>query len=183
MPKKDSSDSYMNTELGNWNVAARFAEDKIMKPLIKCDIYEDIARFGYSFFLEELEGMNQIPIGILKVRGFSRLLNELIRICRNTKFAMKKSGTKDKLIDLEKKLMDIKKRLPSCYEVVHDKINKIDVVEIKEEIFNLLLEKTSEIKSDLNNPLNNNHLIFTDKEEFDPVAFKNRIKERMINKG
>lgn len=183
MPKKDSSDSYMYSELGNWNVAARFSEEKVMKPLIRCDIFEDIARFGYSSVLDELENVDQISIDVLKITGFSRLLNELIKICRNTRFAMKVSGSKEALGGIEDKLIKIKARLPFCYETFHNKIQKINEVRLRENIFRYLLEITSKLKSELNEPLNRNHLIFTDKEEFDPVAFKNRIKERMINKG
>lgn len=184
MPKtRDVSDSYMYSELGNWNVAARFAEEKVMKPLIKCDIYEDIARFGQSSILEELENLDQIPLDVLKLSGFSRLLNELIKICRNTKFAMKVSGTKEKLNEIEEKLMMIKEKLSSCYEEGYNKIQKNNEVTLKPQIFKLVLERTSKLKSDLNEPLNKNHLIFTDKEEFDPVAFKNRIKQRMVEKG
>ena len=50
-------------------------------------------------------------------------------------------------------------------------------------LFNKTLELVSEIKADINLPLNKNHLIFVDKEEFDPAMFKKKLKDRIINKG
>ena len=49
--------------------------------------------------------------------------------------------------------------------------------------FNKVLEIVFEIKSAINFPLNRNHLIFTDREEFDPHAYKKAMKERMTHKG
>ena len=51
------------------------------------------------------------------------------------------------------------------------------------EFINKVLEIIVEIKSLINIPLNNNHLIFTDKEEFDPHAYKNEMKKRMTERG
>ena len=48
MPKKDkSSGDHVISESGNWNVAAQFSKSKIMDPLDRCDIYENLARYGY----------------------------------------------------------------------------------------------------------------------------------------
>lgn len=182
MPKKDSSDNVMISELGNWNVAARFSEEKVMKPLIKCDAYEDIARFGYDSLLDELQDLDQIPIALLKIKGLSRLLNELIKIGKNTMFAMKKSGTKEELKEIMANLVSIKNKLPEAYVEDYNSVSRQDEIKLTN-LFPFLVEKASELKMALNTPLNKNHLIFTDKEEFDPVAFKDRMKKRMIDKG
>lgn len=182
MPKKDNSDNVMISELGTWNVAARFAEEKVMKPLVKCDIYEDIARFGHDSLLDELENLDQIPIALLKMKGLSRLLNELLKISKNTMFSMKKSGTKEALTKIMDNLVLIKKKLPDAYKKDYNAISREEEL-VLTNLFPLLVEKTSDLKMALNTPLNKNHLIFTDKEEFDPVAFKDRFKKRMIDKG
>ncbi|KKL77847.1 hypothetical protein LCGC14_2030750, partial [marine sediment metagenome] len=51
------------------------------------------------------------------------------------------------------------------------------------EIYEKVLERVLEIKALINEPLNKNHLIFTDKKEFDPRAFKEGIKKRIIGQG
>ena len=182
MPKKDSMDDYMISDTGNWNVAAKFAELKIMMPLAKCDIYEDIAKFGYADFLEELMNYG-ISSDILKIKAMDRLVNELIKISKNTKFAMKKGTTKATMQNLEDRLYKIKQVLHLLYKIRNDNVKRIQEVKIIEPSFSEVLELIIEIKSLINDPLNKNHLIFTDKEEFDPQAFKDKIKHRMINQG
>lgn len=183
MPRKDDNDEYMVSETGNWNVAARFAEEKIMKPLVKCEIYEDLAIFGYESILEELVNYDQIPKDIVRINGLRWLVRELIKICKNTKFAMKISGTKIEIQNIEDKLQKIEEIIPALYTITFSIVKKTQSVEIEREKFDKILEKVLNLKSDLNNPLNKNHLIFTDKDEFDPSAFKARIKNRMVNKG
>lgn len=183
MPKKEVQDEYVVSESGNWNVAARFAEEKIMKPLIRCEIYEDLALFGYESILEELVNYDQIPKDIVKITGLKRLIRELIRISKNVKFAMKKSGTKEALKKIEEELFKIEEIIPALYEVTFSVITKSQTLTLKQKTFDAILEKVLKLKSEINIPLNNNHLIFTDKDEFDPAAFKERIKRRIIEKG
>ena len=181
MPKKDAVDDYMISESGNWNVAARFSEIKIMIPLAKCDVYEDVAKFGYVDLFEELMNYG-IPPETLKLSALNRLINELIKIAKNCRFAMKKQGTKTQLEELEKRLYIIKKVFPLIYKTTFNQISKTSQTKLNS-FFPEILERVLEIKAEINDPLNKNHLIFTDKEEFDPKAFKDRIKNRMIDQG
>ena len=106
MPKKE--DTYGASDTGNWNVASRFAEIKIMLPLEKCDFYEDVAKFGYHSYIEEL--MNQgISKELLKLTALNRLVNELIKVAKNSMFAMKKKGTKEAMKQFVERLEEIKK--------------------------------------------------------------------------
>lgn len=182
MPKKAVGDEYFVSETGNWNVASGFVEEKVMKPFIKVDIYEEMALYGYESILEELSNFEHIPKDYIKVVGLKRLIRELIRLCKNTKFAMKTSGTESKLQEIEDRLYNIEEILPLTFEVSVNQIHRTSSVSINDN-FSKVLEEVLKLKSDINIPLNKNHLIFTDKQEFDPVAFKNRIKQRMINKG
>lgn len=184
MPKsKNPEGDYVISETGNWNVADSFSKIKVMVPLATCDIYEDIARYGYDSFFEELDNVS-IDKDELKIRGLDRLINELIKLAKNTRFAMKKEKTQEEMKTLEKHLYKIRdKILPFATKTSVNHRDNTKSVKIDKKIFNRILEAVSEIKSDMNNPLNRNHLIFTDKEEFDPIAFKNRIKDRIINRG
>lgn len=175
MPKKDDSDSYMISELGNWNVAAQFSEEMVMQPLKRCNNYEDIARFGHHSLLDELENIDEISIDVLKIKGFSRMLNELIKVCRNNKFAMKRGKTKEDLTEIEEKLINIRTILSKCYEEIPNKITKTTEIVLKTQVFNLLLEKVCKLREDLHDPLNKNNLIFVDKEQVDMSALKKSI--------
>ncbi len=183
MPKKDASTGEsIVSDSGNWNVASDFAKIKIMMPLSKCEYYEDISTFGYETIIEELMGY-QIENDFVRYTGLKRLVKELLKVCKNSRFAMKKPGTKKALGEYEDKLKQIKKILPSLVEVKKnhiDKTNNIYIIPLK---FDKVLEIVLELKSSINFPLNQNHLIFTDKPEFDPHAYKNEMKDRMKNRG
>jgi len=183
MPKKETSTGdWVISETGNWNVASDFARVKIMIPLSKCEYYEDIAKFGYDAISEELMGQH-IQNDYVRFVGLRRLINELLRVCKNTMFAMKVGKTKETLDGYEKRLVKVRNILPLIIKVKRDNISKTkDIILIPDE-FEKTLEIVLNLKSLINIPLNKNHLIFTDKEEFDPHAFKESIKERMTSKG
>jgi len=183
MPQKDDPGDSIISETGNWNVAADFSKEKIMIPLINCDIYEDLASFGYETILEQIVNYNSIPQNNIKIIGLDRLIAELIRICKNSKFAMKKQGTKVKIEKYEKQLKKIRELIPSLYKFRTSQVKRTKEMILDTAKFNQTLEIVSQIKSDINEPLNQNHLIFTDRDEFDPAAFKEKIKNRMKNKG
>ncbi len=183
MPKKDISTGEMIiSDTGNWNVASDFARIKIMTPLAKCDYFEDIARFGSESIIEELMGF-QIQDDLVRYTGLKRLINELLKICKNSRFAMKKGNTKTTLEDYEKELKRIKNILHLLIRIRKNDVNKTRELIIIPEKFDKTLEIILEIKSSINTPLNQNHLIFTDREEFDLRAFKELKKKQMVERG
>ncbi len=183
MPKKDSTTGEpIISETGNWNVASDFARVKIMNPQSKCEYYEDIATFGYDTIIEELMNYS-IPNDLVKFTGLKRLVRELIKLCKNTRFAMKRENTKGELDDYEKALKQIKTILPSLINIKRDHVNKTEELVIISEKYNKVLEIVLEIKASINIPLNKNHLIFTDREEFDPNVYKKLMKIRMQERG
>ncbi len=178
MNKKE--EGYNVSELGNWNVASDYSRLKIMKPLDYCDHYENIARFGYDTLIEQLENFG-VPLDVLKLIGFERLVNELIKLCGNSKFAMKVGNTKKEMEDLEKKLVEIRKLMPLLSKVVTQQ--RKQKVKLNEEKYYKILDIVVEIKSKLNEPLNKNHLIFTNKDEFDPKKYKKKLIEDAKTRG
>lgn len=178
MVKKE--EGYNVSELGNWNVASDYSRLKIMKPLDFCDHYENIARFGYDTLIEQLENFG-IPLDTLKLIGFERLVNELIKLCGNSKFAMKSGGTLKELTNLEIKLKEIRKLIPMLSKTV-TKQKRSDTILIPEKYYKAL-DFVTEIKAKINEPLNKNHLIFTNKEEFDPKAYKKQIIADATSRG
>ena len=180
---RQTDEKYMTSETGNWNVADSFAKVKIMTPLMKCEVYEDIALNGYEDFAEELVNTG-VPIDELRIRGLRRLINELIRLTKNAKFAMKKDKTEKELEDLKNKLYKIRDDIfPKTFKEQTDQGAGIKFLKVNKAVFDFTLEEVSKIKSDINTPLNRNHLIFTDREEFDPRAFKEKLKKRIVEQG
>ena len=173
-------EGYNVSETGNWNVASDFSRIKIMKPLDACDHYENIARFGYDMLIEQLENYG-IQLDTLKLIGFERLVNELLKICGNVKFAMKSGGTEKELKRIKGELEKVRKIIPVLSRTV-TKMKKKSVVLEKEKYYKVL-DLVIGLKSKLNEPLNKNHLIFTNKEEFDPAKHKKDIIEGAKKKG
>lgn len=177
MKKRD--EDYNISDIGNWNVAKEYSHFKIMKNLYLADEYSNIAIFGSASIIEELE--NQIPIDILKLSGLSRLINSLILIIDNSLFAAKKGNSKTELEGYREELRRILKVLPVSYQT--KTIKGKSTIQIIPEKYSLILEKVLSLKSKINEPLNQNHLIFVDKEEFDPKEYKKNIFDGAINRG
>ena len=183
MPKKDG-EGYIISETGNWNVADQFSKSKIMRPLNLCDYYEDIACFGYESIAEELINFQAPPNDVIRIKAIQRLTRELIRVINNAKFALKVGNTKSTALRYKEQLIKLQKTIPNLVKVNKNRIEKTTIIKITNQaLFDEILGAISEIKSKINEPLNKNHLIFTDKEEFDPKAFKKNLKERMISQG
>lgn len=183
MPKKDGSD-YIISETGNWNVADKFSKHKILKPLVMCDYYEDIAYFGYESLIDELANHEAPPNDVIRIKAFKRLIMELIRIIDNSKFALKRGNTKKTALSYKSQLKKIQLQIPNLVKTSYNNSEETTIIKIKNPlVFEQFVDIVSQIKSKINEPLNSNHLIFTDKEEFDPVAFKDHLKRRMVNKG
>ncbi len=184
MPKKDDYGDSSVSETGNWNVADKYSKSKIMRPLNMCDYYEDVAAFGYDSLVEELVNYAAPPNDVIKYKALVRLVKELIRLIDNTKFALKVGNTKKTALEYKSHLVKIQKSLPNLIRTSHNHVEHTSIMKIKSyALFDKYLESIAIIKSKLNEPLNKNHLIFTDKEEFDPVQFKKNMKDRIVNRG
>lgn len=180
MPKKDDYGDSIISETGNWNVAADYSKLKIMKNLYLADEYSNIAIFGYASILEELE--NPLPVDLLKLKGFERLVNCLIMIIDNTLFALKRGG-KDDMNKYRKTLREIQKIIPKLSRVIKSQRKGTKEIKINYEDYNKVLEIVLDLKSKINEPLNKNHLIFTDTEEFDPRAYKEKLIKDITTRG
>lgn len=183
MVKADTYEDFTISETGNWNVADKFTKVKIMLPMAKCEMYEDLAQFGYDNFLDELIDYYNIPMDVTRLKGLNHLIKELLKICKNVKFAMKRGNSKKELQKYEDQLKAINKLIPSLYKIKVDQVRKTKIINLIPGKFDLILEKVIEIKAGINDPLNQNDLIFVNKEEFDPKEYKRKMMERMKTKG
>lgn len=176
MDKRD--DGYNVSESGNWNIADSFSKKKIDYPLGLCDVYEDVAKFGYHNILEQIQNYS-MSTDELRIMGLDRLVNELLKIIGNTRFALKRGASKANAEKLEVQLNNILKILPALYRIIPDGIKKTRTVRVKPVEFSKVLNLVLEIKSSLNSCLNENDLIFTNKMEFDPKKRKAEILAKM----
>ena len=180
MPKGTFTEEKLMSDYGNWNVASDYARLKIMKQLYLADEYEIIATFGFSELIDELTV--DVPLDVLKIRGFKRLIKSLIMVIDNSKFAVK--GThKTILVEFRKELRRYWKILPTLFKYKINQKNKTQELILIEKEYNPAVERVIEIKSEINEPLNRYDLIFTHKEDFDPAKAKEVIKESLIHRG
>lgn len=175
-------DGYNISETGNWNVANDYSKLKIMKNLYLSDEYADVAYFGQSSLVEELIQLD-IPTDVLRLKGFDRLINCLIKVIDNSIFAIKTKTDRKKLRKHREKLMEINSIKSTLYKVSRNQKTKKQSIRIEEEKYSKVLEIVFKIKRLINYPLNRSDLIFTSKEEFDPKKYKDDVMERASTKG
>ena len=175
MPKK--SDIWETSESGNWNVAADYVKLKIMKPLYDADGYEKSAIFGDPF---DEPGIYK-SVNENKIEGFERLVQTLILVINTTLFAVKRD--KKDLEEYKGVLVKINKIIPKLYFFRTNHIKKTKMMVIDEDKYKILLDKVSEVKSLINEPLNQADLIFTHIEDFDMKKVKEEIKKGLKNVG
>lgn len=177
-----NDEDFVISESGNWNVAADFSKIKIMKLLARCDVYEDIALYGYDTIEEEISNMGNNN-DQLKVMGLKRLVNDLIKIIQNSQFAMKKGKSSKRMGLLLEKLKKLYPMLNSLYRITSSVKTHSKTFKIIPEKYDIFLNLIQSIKSRINYELNENDLIFTHTEDFDPSEYKNKIKKQMTTKG
>ena len=170
------------SETGTWNQADVFSYDMIMELIKHSGIYLRIARTGFSGINEKKE-WDGTPVDILRIEGFEWLVNTLIDLIRNTKFVMKKKGSMEKAEKQEKKLIKIKNIIPTLCRTINNQRTNIKTLKIINERYETVLEMVAKIRSEINTPLNQNNLIFIDKEIIDPKVYEKKIMYDLTHRG
>lgn len=182
MSKRSSQNLYEVSETGNWNVAAPYVQLKIMRMLYFLDLYEEVATFGTSDILEELQ-MSPEHLTLNRIRGLKRMAKFLQMLINNVRFAIKSETDKKKLALDYEELMDVIEVIPLVEEKSINQRDKRVTLEINEKYFNAILNILVRIKTDINEPLNNNDLIFSTSEEFDPDKYKEEFIKEITETG
>lgn len=174
-------DNLTDAESGNWNSAEDFSKAKITSILILCDEYEELAEFGSLNLYDEIH--NKGFAEELKLRGFRRLINHLIRVCNNSWFALEKHPSSQKKIEeFKKELKEIGGNLPSYISVITNDVKKTRELILTQDYYTKL-ERVSEIKKEINLSLNEGDLIFIHKDSFDAKDYKKKIFDDAIERG
>ncbi len=174
---------------GNWNVAKPYTTEKILKWLVQIDYFQTISIFGYSNIESDVFIKDKNLQNTSRLHALKRLIHSIISLIRNTKFAISGSEGKDKKKITYKtkfkiytnRLLKIEKHI---YRLRLEKKRGQRVVElnIDEKLFEKMMEEINSIIDDVHYILNQNDLIFTHTEEYDPKKIKQGLKERYINR-
>jgi len=170
-----------NETSANWNVAKHYSELKILKHLLLADEYETIATFGVSNITENF-GVTDYYRNLNRILSLNRLAKEIEMIINNSYFAMKKDDKKKTLV-LKERLLKVMEFLPNIEKKSFNQLTNITKVEVNESMFNEVLKKLIQIKTELNEPLNDNNLIYGMVDEFDPDKAKENFMNNMINRA
>ena len=158
-----------------WNVADGFTQLKILRLLILLDRYDTIAQFGTEDIGEGAE-LNDNQISQRRVEGLQRLQSITRQLLGNTLFAIKKAD-KPTIEAMLGRLKTLDEFIPKSFSQKHDHVSQEDYFEIDEQLFSKILEILTDIKVNLNIPLNNAGLIFRPSEEIDLDKIMNDIVE------
>jgi ribosomal protein L17 len=169
------------SESGNWNIAASFCEQKISKPLFEADEYMKMALYGTATIQEEFMTNENIKT-LARIKSLRRLIDTLLLVIGNSKFAMRKQTDKDELLKFEKNLKILKNHISNTFQV-RTFNSKPSTHVIDENKFDLVIERVTEIKNKMLEPLNRAELIFRNTEAFDPKTIKQKIKEQLTSIG
>ena len=172
-------DNLSEAESGNWNTAENYSKIKIMNLLAISDEYEELAEFGSLSLQDEIFNKNLTEE--IKIRAFRRLINHLIRVCSNSYFALKEPE-RYKLRAITTELKGMREEIPEFMSVIKDSVNNRQIIKIND-LYNIKLERISEIKRDINIYLNEGDLIFIHKDKFDAKDFKKKIFQDAIERG
>lgn len=163
--KKGGSSGEISLGTDAWNVADGFTQLKILRLLILLDRYETIAEFGTED-IGESDLMEDHLISRRRVEALQRLQSITKQLLGNTLFAIRKAD-RSKIKSLLNRLRNLENYIPKSFVEKYDGVSKESIFEIKEKLFSKLLNILSEIKIELNIPLNNAGLIFRPSEEVD----------------
>lgn len=172
---KKNNDSQME-ENKTWNIAKKYSELKLMNPLEVSDKYEIIAQFGYES-IEELNKLDidEFQINYNKIKGFELLVSKLIQLIKNSEFSVKID--KDKIKNNLEKLELIESIIPNLYKKIQYKKFKL-----KPE-YNIFFKIVRSIKSNINEQLNKNSLIYMQNQEISLKELIEKDEEEFINES
>mgnify|MGYP003146675140 CR=1 FL=1 len=162
MAKNSYIDSGEFVESGKWNAAKDYTTLMIFKPLLDCQEYEVIARFGTAEIDQELT----IPLEMqtkYRLLAIKRILFKLQQVINNAEFALKK---KDRVpvLKFRDRLDFIEKSLISKVEIKRRNRDKINTA-IDESKFDFLLKELQEIRRKISDFFDNADLIYFSREQ------------------
>lgn len=164
--------NFEDVQSGNWNVAQKFVNDKVHKWLVAIDDYTTLAVFGYSNIESDVFMVNENLKNTARIHALKRLVNAILNLVRNTKFAVK-GDAKDKFTKYSERLLKIEKYIPKL-KIEKKRGAKVVELFIDEGIFEKIMFEINNMVDDIYKKLNDADLIFAHTEEFDIEKAKQR---------
>lgn len=172
---------YDELETKNWNVAKSYSEEKVQRWLVLIDEYQTLSVFGFSKIESDIFVLDPNLKNTARLQAMKRLIQAMLTLIRNTKFAIRKNHRSD-FLEYSARLLIIEKNLFKL-RIEKKRGNKIVQLEIEENLFEKMMNEITTMIDDINLRLNEADLIFTHTEEYDPKKVKEGLRERFINKN
>src|SRR6056297_33275 len=138
MTKKGVNSGNIETQTENWNVADIYAKIKIMRILQFFDDLDRISRFG-TIDISDINEYSENFLNKKRVEALERYHEEVLRLIRNTYFAVKKES-KETFESYKKRLENIREYFQKCYIVNEGDNYNDEKIEIKEKLFEKIRE-------------------------------------------
>jgi len=187
-----------DVQSGNWNVAKPWTVDKIHKWSVMIDDFQTLSIFGTSDIYGDVFNRDINLKNTARIHALRRLIHAITTLLRNTRFAISGSEKRENIpeeymkndrVEFKQLFLYYKMRLTK----IEKHINKLRIekkrgkviveLSINEILFEKMMNEITDIIDDVNYVLNQNDLIFTHIEEYDPNKIKEAVKNRYINKG
>ena len=165
------------TSSKNWNTAEAYTNLQIQRHINNCDELRTICESGtLDINSQIIGGIPPQKIVEARVIALRRYFLEIKHLIDNCMFALNKKD-KDEAIKIEEKVRPLQAYLDNVTE------RKGGVVVIKRKLYDELLGLFNKYLRDLKTPINNSNIIYGSNIDFDPVDFKQKIKDNIINVG
>jgi hypothetical protein len=160
-----------------WNISGGFTRFKILRQMVKLDIYEDIATHGVEE-LDQKVGLTQNDINRRRFEGLQRFISTLNQLVGNVFFIIRiEDGL---MLDAYKKrIAVVEKFLDGCIKINENLITHEVNYEINEKHFQNCFSAIKSIKDSVNIIINNAGVIFRKSDDVD----MNQLMQDVVDGG
>lgn len=160
-----------------WNIADGYTKEKILKPLVQCDSYITIAKYG----AEDLGVSLELPEDFktdCRLQALDRLIDCLRKLITNSNALLKKTG-QEEISKINEEIDKLEEKWDALFEVKTDASTNTEIKKINEEFFGTVLKTLRKVLKEITEPLNQSGLIFPTSEEID----LDRVKQELTFGG
>lgn len=180
---KKTSDYFVESETGNWNMSANYIEDLHIK-LKTADHYRTACKFGVGSLYENLVGLN-IPRDVQQIEAMKWFCETLRELSYDVLPCIKRVFTKPGMEKIAKKLTVISEKIsnPATISNTKNDFTTNTSIQTINSNFKIVLRELENMKMEITDIMNKNDLIFSHRTEFNHKDFKAAIKDRIRTKG
>ncbi len=177
----DIPDFLKDDDTGNWSAGKEYSHIKVMRWLYLLDNYQFMACFGSLDFEEELNTSEEYRT-LCRVYGLKRLHKALDILISNTKKLMK-PAYRETVEQMHEEIKELTGFIEKSHTIIRNEKSKQNITQINEPLFNKILIRLEDTKTNLLEPLNKSNLVFRGTDQTTPEQKKAKFTERMVNEG